>query len=87
MLQPYIKAVRPLSDYRLELHFESDEIKIFDVKPYFEFNYYQRLTDEAYFKTMHVISDKSGIEWGEGHDIAPHELYETSLPATNEMEQ
>ena len=34
---------------------------------------------EQFFKTVH-ISGKT-VEWADGQDIAPHELYELSVPA------
>ena len=35
-----------------------------------------KLIDRAYFKTVHLLPGGIGIEWAEGQDIAPHELYE-----------
>jgi hypothetical protein len=34
MLNPYIKQVRSMNDYRLHLIFENGEERIFDVTPY-----------------------------------------------------
>ena len=80
MLQPDVESVRPLPGHMLELRFATGEVKVFDVKPYLGFKYYQRLLDEAYFRTVRVQADKWGVVWAEGHDIAPHELYEDSVP-------
>ena len=33
-MNPYVKHVRPLDDYRLEVVFENSERRIFDVTPY-----------------------------------------------------
>lgn len=79
MLQPNIVAVVPLDDYRLLLTYETGEKKIFDVKPYINGDWYSELLDVEYFKTVHIIFDGYGIEWGNGQDIAPHELYELSI--------
>ena len=35
-MNPYVKQVHPLDDYRLELVFENGERRIFDVKPYLQ---------------------------------------------------
>jgi hypothetical protein len=75
MLQPRIAIVEALPDYRLKLYYENGEERLFDVSPYIRGGWYMRLKDVAYFKTVHVLPGGVGIEWPEGHDIAPHELY------------
>ncbi|MDR3320777.1 MAG: DUF2442 domain-containing protein [Desulfovibrio sp.] len=52
--------------------------KLFDVQPYICGDWFGRLRDASYFKTVHVLPDGSGIAWADGQDIAPHELYEAS---------
>lgn len=79
MLQPNILSVITLHDYRLLLTYETGEKKIFDVKPYINGEWYSELLDVHYFKTVHVIGNGYGIEWDNGQDIAPHELYELSI--------
>ncbi|AEF86568.1 conserved hypothetical protein [Treponema primitia ZAS-2] len=79
MLQPRILEVEPLSDYKLKLIFETKEEKIFDVSPYISGSWYERLKDPGYFKTVHITDGGKGIEWAEGQDIAPHELYDASV--------
>ncbi|GBR75948.1 hypothetical protein NO2_0572 [Candidatus Termititenax persephonae] len=80
MLQPKIKKVVPLKDYKLLLSYETGENKVFAVKPYIAGNWYGELRDISYFKTVHLIPDGTGIAWTNGQDIAPHELYEQSSP-------
>ena len=53
--------------------------KIFDVTPYLSGSWNSLLKDEKYFKTVRIISGGAGIEWANGQDIAPHELYELSI--------
>ena len=79
MLQPKIIDVEALSNYKLKLHYETGEKRLFDVSPYIRGNWYGQLKELAYFKTVHVLPDGVGIEWGEGQDIAPHELYDASV--------
>ena len=78
MLQPKILRVEPLTDYQLRLWYETGEIKIFNVRPYISGNWFKELENQDYFRTVHLVGQ--GIEWGNGQDIAPHELYEMSLP-------
>ena len=79
MLQPRVKAVRPLPDYKLLLYFETGERKIFDVIPYIRGDWYGKLRDIHLFHTVRVAGHT--IAWADGQDIAPHELYENSIPA------
>ena len=55
------------------------EVKQFDVTPYAEGSWYGELKDAAYFRSVKLLPDGTGIEWSNGQDIAPHELYELSV--------
>ena len=81
MLQPRLKNVTPMERYRLRLEYETGEVRLFDVAPYLSGAWYEELKEVAYFKTVHLLPDGTGIEWSNGQDIAPHELYECSIPA------
>lgn len=35
----------------------------------------------AVFNTVHIAGHT--VEWADGQDIAPHELYDLSIPASN----
>ncbi len=78
MLQPKIKAVQPLPDYRLLLEYENGEKRTFDVTPYISGSWYGELKDISTFKTVRPCG--ATVEWVGGQDIAPHELYEMSVP-------
>lgn len=79
MLQPKVISVTPLNDYRLLIEYITGERKIFDVKPYIKGDWYGELMDEEIFKTVHPCG--TTVEWEDGQDIAPHELYELSVAA------
>lgn len=79
MLQPKVTAVKPLPDYKLLLDFETGERKIFDVQPYIRGDWYGKLRDVDVFRTVHIAG--ISIAWADGQDIAPHELYDDSVPA------
>ena len=68
--------VRPLDDYKLELTFKNDEVRLFDMKPYLEKGIYKELKDENKFKTVRISFDS--IEWCNKADIDPEFLYEKS---------
>ncbi len=70
--------VKPIQDKMLELTFSNNERKLFDVKPYMKTGLFSTLEDESVFKTVHVSFDT--IEWANGVDIDPEELYLKSKP-------
>ncbi|MDO9533953.1 MAG: DUF2442 domain-containing protein [Bacillota bacterium] len=78
MLQPRILKVEPVEEYKLKLNYETGEVRIFDVLPYIDGDWFGELRNKGYFRTVRVIPGGSGIEWSNGQDIAPHELYEMS---------
>jgi hypothetical protein len=79
-MTPKITQVEAIENYKIKLNYENGEIKIFDVLPYISGPWYNELTNNKYFKTIHLISNGKGIEWENGQDIAPHELYDMSIP-------
>jgi len=83
MSYPKIINVEPLDDYKIKLRYETGEIKLFNVLPYITGKWYEELYNNDYFKTVHLISNGSGIEWGNGQDIAPHELYDMGVKISN----
>ncbi|MDR2594928.1 MAG: DUF2442 domain-containing protein [Fibromonadaceae bacterium] len=80
MLQPKIKLVEPVEPFSLFLEYETNEKKLFDVSPYIKGSWYGELKDKNYFKNVRITNNGYGIEWVNGQDIAPHELYENSVP-------
>ena len=78
MLQPNITDVKAMAQYRLLLTYETGEQRIFDVKPYISGTWFGELADETVFATVHPCG--TTVEWADGQDIAPHELYECSVP-------
>ena len=73
----------PLTEYNLELTFENNEIKIFDVKPYLDTGLFKTLKDENIFKMVKVSYDT--IEWPNGIDLDPEVLYEKSKVRKKEI--
>lgn len=90
MLRPTAKEVKPLNDYKLFIVFDNGEKKYFDVKPYISGNWYRELVDPVYFKS--VFSNGFTIEWANGQDICPDDLYYNSVdidevaPMSDEIE-
>ena len=66
-------------DHFLLIVFSNNEHRLFDVKPYINGSWNGKLADESFFKTVRVAGNT--VEWADGQDIAPHEMYELSIPA------
>lgn len=77
---PKILSVTALPNYKFELHYDTDEVRAFDVLPYICGSWFGKLEDENYYKTVHTVDGGCSIAWAGGQDIALHELYEKSLP-------
>lgn len=76
MLQPKTINVVPLEGYILAIDFSDGKHKYFDMNPYLKEMFYKSLSDKDLFKTVHIGG--MSIEWDNGCDISPHELYEYS---------
>lgn len=75
-MRPKAIDVKPLKNYELEITFDNGEKKKFDVKPYLEFKAFKELQDEKKFKKVKISG--LSIEWENGADICPDELYNNS---------
>ena len=79
MLQPRLTKVEAIEPCSLRLCYETGEVKLFDVKPYISGEWFGELANRSYFKTVRLLPGGTGIEWSNGQDIAPHELYENGI--------
>ena len=86
MLQPNLTSVEAIDGCVLLLTYETGERKLFDVAPYANGSWYGELADDAYFKRVSLLPGGVGIEWPNGQDVAPHELYERGIPVPREPE-
>ena len=68
-----ITRVVALENYELNLEFDSNEIRIFDVKPYLDRGVFTQLKDIAYFQQVRLFLDS--ITWPNGQDFDPDHLY------------
>ena len=74
---PAVNGFYRCFNLELVLKYETDEQKIFDVLPYISGEWFGKLGDSKYFYTVR-LSDNT-VQWLDGQDIAPHELYELSV--------
>ncbi len=71
-------SVKPTADYQLLLTFSTGEQRLFDVRPYLDMPFFAKLKDKNMFNQVFV--NEYTVEWKNGCDIAPHELYDDSVP-------
>ncbi|MDR1185632.1 MAG: DUF2442 domain-containing protein [Coriobacteriales bacterium] len=68
----------PLDDYRIRVVFENGERKVFDVTPYLEDSFWASLRQPEVFRLVKV--GPLSLEWPNGIDICPEEVYFDSRP-------
>jgi hypothetical protein len=67
------------TNHRLFLQYITGEVKVFDVSPYIRGDWYSQLADVDYFNQVRIYKDGHNIQWPDGQDLAPHEMYEYSV--------
>ena len=75
-MRPKAIDVKVLEDYKLLILFDNGEKKKFDVKPYFNHKLFKELKEKNIFNTVRISG--LSIEWINGADICPDELYNNS---------
>ena len=83
-MNPYVKTVKALPDYKLALSFENDEERIFDVKPYLQCGVFAQLENLARFRAVRVVA--GSVEWPGELDLSYDTLYVESQPTTVQSE-
>ena len=78
MVPPRIDYVRALDDFFIEIIYKNGEKKLYDFKKNLKFSFYKNLNNIEYFKL--VRSAETTVEWPQGEDIDPNDLYENSIP-------
>jgi len=72
-VNPFVKSVRPLDDYRLEILFENGERRLFDMSPYLRRGVFVRLQNRAAFQAARVVA--GSVEWPGEVDLSYDTLY------------
>ena len=78
MLRPTATKVKPLDDFCILVEFDTGEKRIMDIKPYIKGEWYGKLADPSYFNS--VRTNGYSVEWADGQDLCPDELYYCSNP-------
>lgn len=80
MLRPKPIEVKLLDNYLLYITFDNGENKIFDVKPLISGNWFGELENKSVFSTVKISGNT--VEWINGQDICPDDLYYLSKTGT-----
>jgi hypothetical protein len=75
-----IVSVKVFDDYTLELIFENDEKRIFDMKPLLTEKPFTKLQNSPIF--FRAFVENGTVTWPGNIDIAPETLWHLSEPAT-----
>ena len=76
---PDIIEVKALEQYQIYLKFSNGEEKIYDMKETIEkIEYFNKLKNRKYFENVKPRGDT--VEWENGEDVAPENLYYNSVP-------
>lgn len=72
-----VRSVKPLSNFILEIIFENNEIKYYDIKPLFEkWLVFKNLKNiQGLFEQVKVDVGGYGISWNDELDLSCNELY------------
>lgn len=77
MIPPRIKSVKPLDDFSLEIIYVSGEKKTYNMTKNLKYDFYKKLNNIGYFKLVKSVG--TTLEWPDGEDIDPNELYDNSV--------
>lgn len=80
---PKIKAVQPIGNTRLLVHFENGKQKIYDCAPLVSRPRFRLLTTPAFFRAVKVDAGGYGISWNDDIDLSEYELWTNGVPVDN----
>ena len=82
----FVKNVRYVSGYKLEITFKDGMTGVIDLEPELWGEMFEPLKDLDYFKQVRVDSELDTIVWPNGVDLAPEFLYEEAMKSRNDHE-
>ncbi len=72
-MNPRVKSVKPMENYKLEITFDSGEVGVYDCSCLLDFGVFRELRDESYFKKVKVAHGT--VVWPNEQDICPDTIY------------
>ena len=83
----HIFSVIPKRNYILQLTFDGNEQRLFDLKPYLTGSLFEPLKNEELFRRVEVSKRPRGLVWPNGADLCADMLYINSHPYKVETER
>ena len=80
-----VKAVKPLSEYRIYVEIDDGRKGVFDLKPYLEGGVFRELKDIHYFNQVGILF--GAVTWPHEQDIAPETLLAEMVPMESPYHQ
>lgn len=77
MIPPRILNAKALDDFFIEINYVNGEKKLYNFKENLVYNCYKNLKNINYFKLAKSVG--TTIEWPNGEDIDPNDLYQNSI--------
>lgn len=73
-IEPNPVEVKPIKDFCLYIKFEDGKEKVYDMKELMgEISSYEKLKNYEYFKLVKIQGET--VEWPNGEDVCPENLY------------
>ncbi len=72
-MTPDVIQVTALPGYKLQVQFENEELKIFDMSPYLQYPAFSALSHDNLFLQARVLNGT--VVWTDEIDISPDTLY------------
>lgn len=80
-----INKVAHLGEYRLELHFNDESVKVVDLSAELHGTVFEPLQNLSLFRQVAVNPETNTIEWPTGADLAPEYLHEIGQETTRRV--
>jgi len=84
-MNPRVKSVKPIENYKLELAFTNGEVGIYDCSHLLDFGVFKELKDKQYFRRVKEFDGT--VAWPHEQDICPDTLYLDSVKVKNTPNQ
>jgi len=81
----FVKNLKYLSDYKLELKFEDGSVREVDLSSHLDGEVFEPLKDKRFFQTVRVHPDLDTIVWDNGADMSPDFLYQIGVPVAESV--
>ncbi len=76
-----VKGIKALDNFRLQVYFEDETVKVYDVTPLFDkWDVFQQLrNDKDLFCSVKVDTGGYGVSWNDDIDLSCNELWENGI--------